>query len=181
MHSNAFQNNVYCSLVKMYLWKCIVPICYKVLVGALILSCLYLLFEMSVQLLFTVKIVRQYAMVYVLGTSTVVFSFLSGYVIIMAHLKDYLFTGVKPKCVQGRWLDTEVDTVYKAIVIREFFTNQKSVDICRANIPECIKERIIGRPICVACYDDIFVIQWISAEPIYQSVLRKGLLVVLFV
>ena len=119
-------------------------------------------FRNSVQLLFTVKIVRQYAMVYVLGTSTVIFSFLSGYVIIMAHLKDYLFTGVKPKCVQGRWLDTEVDTVYKAIVIREFFTNQKSVDICRANIPECIKERIIGRPICVACYDDIFVIQYIT-------------------
>ena len=91
-----------------------------------------------------------------------IFSLLSGYVIIMAHLKDYLFTGVKPKCVQGRWLDTEVDSVYKAIVIREFFTNQKSVDICRANIPECIKERIIGRPICVACYDDIFVIQYIT-------------------
>ena len=80
----------------------------------------------------------------------------------MAHLKDYIFTGVKPKCVQGRWLETKIDSTHKAVVIHEYFTNQKSVRICTALIPECVKERIIGRPICVACYDDIFVVQYIT-------------------
>lgn len=89
---------------------------------------------------------------------------ISGYVVSMAQLKDYIFTGVKPKCVQGRWLDTKVDAVNRVIVILEYFGNQRSVEICSAVIPDCIKERIIGRPICVACYDDIFVVQYVTEK-----------------
>ena len=82
----------------------------------------------------------------------------------MAQLKDYIFTGVKPKCVQGRWLDTKVDAGNRTIVIQEYFINQNPVDVCSAVIPDCIKERILGRPICVACYDDIFVVQYVTEK-----------------
>ncbi len=79
-------------------------------------------------------------------------------------LKPILFNGVKPKCVQGRWLDTHFETKTGTLTITEhFLEREKQVTLVQAQLLSCImKDRIIGKITCIACSGSVFVLQYIT-------------------
>ncbi len=80
--------------------------------------------------------------------------------------KNYSFPGVKPKCLQGRWLETKLNVTRDVLTINidEYFWDKESTQVCCVTVPDCLKERIIGRLICVACHDDIYIVQYITEK-----------------
>ena len=80
-------------------------------------------------------------------------------------LKSAPFNGVKPKCTQGRWIDTHFETSTGTLSIKEHFLERKTqVTLVRAKLPSLVNDRIIGRITCIACSGSVFVLQYITQK-----------------
>ncbi|KAL3881623.1 hypothetical protein ACJMK2_028039 [Sinanodonta woodiana] len=88
----------------------------------------------------------------------------------------FVFEGAKLECLQKRFMNIELDTKKKELVIREFYQEKDCHDICgqrtttdnRISLPESMftdkKDRVIGRPYCIGADGPVLMLQYITAQ-----------------
>ena len=76
---------------------------------------------------------------------------------------EFLYQGVKPKCVQGRWLTSRVDRKQHVLLITQYASARSLRAVCQSiPLPENFTEHIIGRPVCIGCRENLYIIQYIT-------------------
>ncbi|ESO83946.1 hypothetical protein LOTGIDRAFT_155249 [Lottia gigantea] len=92
----------------------------------------------------------------------------------MAPQNKYVFHGVLAECTENRFIEITVDKNRQFLYVQEFFLDssmkitEQKCQTQTVTLPDYFKlERIIGKPICIGCHGDLYIIQYITQSVKY--------------
>lgn len=90
---------------------------------------------------------------------------------------EFVFEGVKPECLNGRFFNADLDRDAGILMIKEFFQKHIASDsatsiLDRNNIKvtfikmeeDYCQTRIVGKPVCIGCRDCLLLFQYITVD-----------------
>ena len=76
-----------------------------------------------------------------------------------------IFRGIKPQCVQERWFDIQITKSSNILQIIELFRRGSGEQlegqlVYEVPFPALPDGRVLGQPVCVACHENLFILQY---------------------